>query len=187
MARVFSFIGYGLIFGALVSCAYNVGTGERRLPDGYRLVTVPVFKNTTQEVGAEVPFTNAMIREIERAQVARVVSQNRAQVSLEGTVSQVSYDVANQIAGAPLPTRTVLNSEYRVTVVTKLTLKRLSDGAVLWDETFQMQKNYLAPKIGIEGLNSANSLYNQSAHNENLAGMAQDLMSEAYGRLTESF
>ena len=181
----------GLV-GLSSGCAYSIGTGERRLPEGYKLVSIPVFKNSTQEVGIEVPFTNAIIRELERSQIARVVPKSDAQVVLEGVVEKVQYEVANQVSCGTtgvclVPPGTILNTEYRVTVSTRLILRRLSDGQALWSEAFSTQKSYLAPKIGIEGLNSANALYNHSARHENISAMAVDLMSEAYGRLTENF
>lgn len=185
----FAIFGSGLTTG----CAYSIGTGERRLPEGYQLVSVPVFKNSTQEVGVEVPFTNAIIREIERSQIARVVSKSDAQVVLEGNIEKIQYDIANQITcdpkecPIPIPRNTVLNTEYRIVVSTKLQLRRVSDSKVLWSEEFSTQKSYLAPKVGIEGLNSANALYNHSARQENLSSMAVDLMAEAHGRLTENF
>jgi len=181
-----------LLMGLGSGCAYSVGTGDRRLPEGYKLIAVPVFKNGTQEVGIEVPFTNAMIRELERSQIAQVVPKSNAQVVLEGNIESVRFDVANQIScGATgvcaVPRLTILNTEYRITVFTRLILKRLSDGQTLWSEEFSTQKSYLAPKVGLEGLNSANALYNHSARQENLSAMAVDLMSEAHGRLTENF
>ena len=88
--RIMKFLAFswvvGLIMGLGSGCAYSVGTGDRRLPEGYKLIAVPVFKNGTQEVGIEVPFTNAMIRELERSQIAQVVPKSNAQVVLEGNV-----------------------------------------------------------------------------------------------------
>ncbi|CAN5428998.1 hypothetical protein BH10BDE1_BH10BDE1_04890 [soil metagenome] len=185
-----------LIFSCAVSlfgCAYSMGTGERRLPEGYQLVAIPVFKNATQEVGIEVPFTNAIIRELARSQIARVVPKSEAQVVLEGEILKIQYDVATQSncdgsnCTIAIPQRTVLNTEYRINIFTKLKLRRLSDGKVLWSEDFNAQKSYLASKIGLEGLNSANALYNHSARQENISAMAADIMAEAHGRMTENF
>lgn len=194
LAGLFSmlFMGANLVSG-LSGCAYSMGIADRRLPEGYQLVSVPVFKNLTQEVGIEVPFTNAMIREFARSQVAKVVDKSGAQVVLEGTIEQVRYDVAAQIAGTSdlktslIPDNTILNSQYWIYVWTKLVLKRASDGHVLWSEVFTGTKSYLAPKVGLPGLNSANALYNQSARQQNLNDIAGDMMAEAHGRLTENF
>ncbi len=180
---------------SLLGCAYSIGIEDRRLPEGYKLISVPVFKNSTPEVGVEVPFTNAMIREFTRSQVAKVVNKSEAQVVLEGNIERIQYDVANQVnqtscaAGTAcvIPSGTILNTEYRVSVWTKMILKRASDGHILWSQTFMGQKSYLAPKIGLEGLNSANALYNHSSRQENLSAMAIDISAEAHGRLTENF
>jgi hypothetical protein len=180
----------GVLSGALSGCAYSMGIEDRRLPEGYKLVSVPVFKNTTQEVGVEVPFTNAMIREFARSQVAKVVDKSEAQVVLEGTVDRVTYEVSNSCTrgvGCPIPGNTMLNSEYRVTVSAKMVLKRASDGRALWSQDFSGQKIYPAPRIGLAGLNSANALYNHSSRQENLSAIAGDMMAEAHGRLTENF
>lgn len=183
----------GILVGLLGGCAYSIGTGDRRLPGGYRLIAIPVFKNYTHEVGVEVPFTNALIREVERAQIAKVVSKSDAQVVLEGVIDKIDYLVESQADCAPntpqclIPQGTILNTAYRVVASTTLTLKRLSDGAVLWREQFSGENRYAAPKIGLSGLNSANALYNHSARQENLASMAVDVMAEAHGRLTENF
>lgn len=179
----------GLVMAGATGCAYSMGLGDRRLPEGYQLVAIPVFKNSTQEVGAEVSFTNAMIRELERSQVARVVPKNEAQVVLEGNVERIQYDIASQATRdtIPIPQQTVLNVEYRIVVFTRLQLRRVSDNKILWSEQFTNQRSYLAPKIGIEGLNSANALYNHSSRQENLNSIAVDMMAEAHGRLTENF
>jgi hypothetical protein len=183
----------GSFLGSLSGCAYSIGIKDRRLPDGYKLISVPVFKNATQEVGVEVSFTNAIIRELARSQVATVVDKSDAQVVLEGLVERIQYEVANPGVPCPasgvclIPGNTILNTEYRISVWTKMLLRRASDGQVLWSESFTSQKSYLAPKIGIEGLNSANALYNHSSRQENLGAMATDIMAEVHGRLTENF
>ncbi|MBL7688490.1 MAG: hypothetical protein JNJ49_10670 [Bdellovibrionaceae bacterium] len=171
----------------LGGCAYSIGTSERRMPEGYKLVAVPVFKNQSHEVGAEVAFTNAMIREMERHQIAHVVPKADAQVVLDGVIDSIQYIVSNQVNDSSLPRSTILNIEYRIVVGVTLRLKRASDGVNIWTESFNAERSYQAPKIGLEGLNSANSLYNDSARHDNLSAMATDLMVEAHSRLTENF
>lgn len=173
---------------ALSGCAYSMGHGDRRLPEGYKLVAVPVFKNATHEVGAEVPFTNAMIRELERSQLAKVVEKSEAQVVLEGVIDRIQYTHTVQETGSGLiPSGTILNTQYQVVAAITLNLRRVSDGVLLWSQDFTGEKTYDAPKIGQAGINSANALYNHSARQESLATMAGNIMAEAHGRLTENF
>ena len=187
MARTFC----ALLFGALLfsGCAYRFGLAERRIPGGYELVAVPVFKNETPEVGIETYFTNAMVRELERSKLAKVTDKSHAQVVLEGTVARLRYEKTATVTGASgnLPNGAALTTEYRIYVTTSLRLRRNSDQKVLWSATFEKETSYLAPKIGVPGLNSANALYNHSAHYQNIALLAVDMMSEAHDRLTENF
>jgi hypothetical protein len=172
------------------SCAYRMGYGDREIPGGYQAIAVPVFKNQTHESGIEVFFTNAMIRELERARIGRVADQASSQVTLEGRVMSVDYIPVNTVSEreAPyLPANTILNTQYRVNVVVGMSLRRNSDQRVLWEGSFSREQSYLTPRIGIEGLTSANALYNHSARYQTIESMAADLMAEAHDRLTENF
>lgn len=173
-------------------CAYRVASSDRKLPEGYKLVAIPVFKNQSHEAGAEVYFTNAMIREMERNRIGKVVPRDQAQVILEGTIENIQYNITNQLIGSSataelIPQGTILNTAYSIVAVVRLRLIKRADSFVVWEQSFTAEKGYLAPKIGIQGLNSANALYNHSARYENLAQMANELMNEAHGRLTENF
>jgi hypothetical protein len=86
-----------------------------------------------------------------------------------------------------LPPSTVLSTTYYVRVQSRLTLRRNSDQVVLWTNKFERERSFPAPLIGIPGVNSANANYNQSARHQTLTLLAQDMMSEAHDRLTESF
>ena len=188
---------------SLTACAsYQAGFRGRGMSGGYTLVAVPVFKNMTQEVGVEVEFTNAMIRELSRSKVAQVTDKSAAQATLEGVVERITYthesqikstklDTANPLttitAANTLPPSTVLTTSYRVYVYTRLTLKRNSDQAVLWTNVFQSERVYSAPILTLGGINSANATYNHSARYQTVATIAQDLMAEAHDRLVENY
>ena len=174
----------------LPSCAYQMGIGSQGLPGGYRQVAIPVFSNKTQEVGAEVAFTNAMIREFEQSKVAEVVSVDVTPLKLEGEIISIKYESrsaaqSNEIKA--LPEKTVLTTSYQIVVQAKIRLRRTSDQAILWEGAVTNEKVYSAPRIGTPAVNSANVLYNQSARQQNLDGLASDMMEEAHDRMTESF
>jgi hypothetical protein len=183
----------GLLLTLLSSCAYRAGLGERQIPGGYQLIAVPMFKNSTDESGAEVYFTDAMIRELERSRIARVVDRSAAQVTLEGNIDSIAFLATNQVlqgaVGAPteMPKGTVLNTEYRILLKTTIRLRRNSDQQIVWQGSFTGERSYLAPKITINVLNSSNAPYNHSARYQNFQLMAADLMSEAHDRMTENF
>lgn len=174
----------------LGGCAYRLGFQQRALPGGYNEVAVPVFKNATTEVGIESYFTNELIRQLARSGVARVVNKADAAVVLEGSIEELRFvrnAKATQNEIQRLPLGSVLTTEYRIHVTSKVQLRRLSDGKILWQDSFQNERAYFASQLGSAGINSANALYNQSARHQNLAKMAEDMMIEAHDRLTESF
>ena len=176
-----------------MGCAYHAGFAGRRIPGGYDQVAVPIFKNKTVDAGVEVYFTNALIRELERAKLARVVPKAEAQATLVGSIEKIEYAPGSPTKADPrvatnfLPEGTVLNAEYRILTTVRIELLRNSDQKALWSGTFQGEKSYATPRIGVTSLNTANALYNHSAHYQNLQVMAGDMMAEAHDRLTENF
>lgn len=174
------------------ACAYSFGYSQRNLPGGYKSVAIPVFENTTQQVGIEGYFTNELIRQFNRSQVAQVTDKSDSQVTIEGKISSVGFAPQGQIAKEEgdkikLPTNTVLTVEYQVLVNAEVVLRRNSDQKILWQGRFDGERFYTAPQVGLTVVNSVNPLYNQSARMEVIEGMARDMMAEAHDRMTENF
>ncbi len=180
------------ILFANVSCAYRWGFRERAVPGGYRQVAVPIFKNKTQEVGIENDFTNALIRQFERSQVAHIASKDVAPVRIDGTIETLVISggaggLQGGTANNPLPTDAVLRTEYKVVVMTRIQVRRQSDEKIIWEGAFSDQKNYQAPRIGEPIVNSANATYNQSMRHFTVTQLAEEMMSDAHDRITENF
>lgn len=176
----------------LPACAYRLGGPPRALPGGYRQVYIPIFKNLTQEPGIEVGFTNSLIQEFERSRSARVVSPQYAEAQVEGEITSVQYIMGGSNEGRPdgplpLPTGSVLAAEYRILLNVRVTLRRKSDNAQLWQGSFQGERTYVAPQVTQAGINTVNPLYNLSARRQNIDSMAVDLMAEAHDRMSENF
>ncbi|MCB0392139.1 MAG: hypothetical protein KDD58_12675 [Bdellovibrionales bacterium] len=178
----------------LVNCAYQFGYRVRRLPGGYRSVSIPVFENKTQEVGLESYFTNALIREFERSQVAKITNKSQAPVFIEGKVNSVLLTKNTQAEAKAnseelkyLPKNTTLNTSYRVSVEIHLKLIRNSDKKMIWQQHFVNERVYSSAQISVPGINSVNPLYNHSAKHQNISTLAQEMMKEAHDRITERF
>ncbi len=187
MRHIFSF---GLILLFLSGCSYKLGFSERGIPGGYENVAVPVFANATVEAGTEVYFTNAIILELERSKLARIVSKDLAQVTLDGTIVSIIYSGENPLLGTNtyFPAGVVPPTlGYRIYAKVNLALRRNYDQKLLWKSEFLGERTYNAPVIGTSGLNSADATYNHSAHYQNIAQLANDMMAEAHDRLTENF
>ncbi len=178
------------LFFLLFSCAYQFGTGTRGIPGGYKSISVPIFKNKSYETGIEVNFTNALLQELQRGGVTKVVPDSLSEARVEGEITEVRYFSDAKIEqddNSYLPQKTVLTTDYTVSVSTSVRVIRRSDGIEIWAGTFSRERQYTAPQVTIAGLNSVNPLYNQSARRQQINSLASDLMAEAYNRMTESF
>lgn len=176
---------------SLSSCAYRWGSTTRSLPGGYRQVSIPVFKNRTQETGIEMAFTNALIQEFQKSSITQVVDENQSQVQIIGEIVALKYDSGGggEQPGASnyLPRGTVLAKTYGTSLDVHIRMVRKSDQTELWSGDFHAERSYNAPFVTLSGVNSVNPLYNLSARRMNIDAMSLDLMSEAYDRISENF
>jgi TolB-like protein len=187
---------FGLVLSLVFcsSCAYQLGVTGRRFPGGYSTVEIPIFKNLSQEPGAEIAFTNSLIQEVERNKIARVVDSSHqpgAPLVVRGEISSIQ-----SLASAPvqkteqnpyLPEGAVIASVYRVVVTAQISVVEKNSGKVLWKSSFQGESSYAAPQVTIARLNSVNPLYNLSSRRRIIEIIARDMMVEAHDRMTENF
>lgn len=177
---------------AFSGCAYKFGFPKRYLTGGYRQIAIPVFKNTTQEVGVEVYFSNELIRNFERSRVAKVVSKSLSPVILEGVIKSIKLAPLVQVKGGSsdfeaMPLNSVLTTKYSIIIFTELKLLRSSDNKVIWSSNFKHEEVYSAPQLESSVINSANVLYNHSRKQQSYKSLAKVMMLEVHDRLTEKF
>jgi hypothetical protein len=174
----------------IAGCAYRFSAHDRRLPGGYDRIAVPMFKNFTQETAVETFFTSAMIEEFQRDQFTKVVTKEDAQVILEAEIKEIQYTQGALVEHKlkdPKDRTVYLVSDYRIYVTVDMRLKRASDQKLLWQGSFQGEKQYPAPQVTTEGLDTANPNYNHSVQLQNIKILAKDVMTQAYTNLTENF
>lgn len=183
-----------IALSSLVGCAYQFGYQQRSLPGGYKKVAIPMFKNLSDQVDAERYFTEALVSDFDRSRVAKVVDKNQAPIVIDGTITSITYTPDAYIyAGNPesntidLPVNTVLASSYRCSVDVNIKIRRTSDHKIIWQGNFNDEREYQAPQIGLPVINSADALYNHSAHNQVVEELANDMMQTAHDRITENF
>ncbi|MGZ3692143.1 MAG: LPS assembly lipoprotein LptE, partial [Pseudobdellovibrio sp.] len=172
-ASVITFFSFG--------CAYRLSAQTDSLPGNVKLVQIPMFKNDSSEVGAETFFTNSLKTEAIRAKFVDIKNeQNQAQAVLQGRITQIDVIADESVTEAQntqfLPTQTVLATQYRVTVNVNLVLTENHTNKVLWSGEFKQTKSYSAPQITLPGINTANSLYNESAKRQTLSALAKEMM-----------
>lgn len=183
------------VTGLISGCSYRFGYQDRKLPEGYASIAIPVFQNKTQVTGIEPYFTNALIREFQLSGVAQVESKDQALTFIEGEIFSVEVKPTAQVEGGKtgneetkyLPKNTVLDTAYRVIATIRLYLKRSSDKKIIWSGTFKDETVYNAAIISVPGVNSLNPLYNNSALHQNIDNLAKKMMKDAHDRMTERF
>jgi hypothetical protein len=168
-------------------CAYQLGGADRSLPGGYRQVTIPIFKNFTSEPGIEVYFTNALIQEIERSRVGKIVPPEQSEIRVEGIIENVTVDAGPGEERAALPMGADLASVYNIKLQVRVTLKRQADQSILWEGVFKGERGFQAASVSPVGVNTVNPLYNLSRRRQNIESMAYELMNDSFGRITENF
>ncbi|MCO5113472.1 MAG: LPS assembly lipoprotein LptE [Bdellovibrionaceae bacterium] len=190
------YICFFIFLMGVSGCGYQLGFGHRALPEGVKSIYIPIFINDTFETGSEVYFANALREEIVRSKIARVVNPDHAEAQLQGRIVRVDYiqtiqdarerDQLSKDSGVRfMPRGTVLTTEYLVRVTVEVQM--LKDNKVVWKQWLRDERLYDAPQIGLEAVNTANTNYNHSARQTVLKNLAQVMMHELYGRLTESF
>lgn len=180
-----------LMFSLLLSsCAYKIGQKFRSLPGGYQKISIPVFKNKSMEPGAEAIVTAALKEEFFRSTVLKVVSDNEAEVRLEGQIDTLKFDsmaIKESDNNNHLPIGTVLATSYNMTVILNVKLVRTGTSEVLWQSQFTGSRPMNASQVTIAGVNSINPIYNQNAKRMVLENVANELSNQIHNNLTENF
>lgn len=178
-----------LFFLLFSACAYRHGAPERSIPGGVSEVSVPMFKNLSQEVGIETSFTNALVDELSQSRVAKL--NPHSEVEVQGTIESVQYFPSassypkGAINGSPFPL--VLATDYRIVIVIGMMVKNRGDDKILWTDKFTGERTFSASQVKSPIVSGVNPIYNLSAKRRNINELAQDLVAEATDKMTESF
>lgn len=192
ISRIFLIITASVIQFFLSSCAYKLSSNYDALPGNVRSIQIPIFKNDSIEVGAETTFTNALKSEALRSKFVQLKNdESEVEGILQGRVVRIEVVADESVIEAKntqyLPAETVIATQYKVTAIIDLTLYRKGSMAVLWSGNFKQTSNYSAPQITLPVINTANSLYNQSAKRQTLDALSKDMMQAAFDRMVENF
>jgi outer membrane lipopolysaccharide assembly protein LptE/RlpB len=101
------------------SCAgYHVGPIKPKSMRAVSTIAVPTFKNDTLEPRVEVLLANSVIKQLQQDGTFKVVAENDADATLEGTLDEIIRRPARSVRGNVLQTREytlVLRVRYRIT------------------------------------------------------------------------
>ncbi|MFN3453665.1 MAG: LPS assembly lipoprotein LptE [Pseudobdellovibrio sp.] len=191
-----SVIGLLIYLSGLVvfnsSCAYKLSSKSDQLPGGVEKIFVPVFKNSSQDPGAEVFYTNAIKRELLNSSVVKLVDkESEADAVLIGRIVSIESTSDDAVIEAKdtkyLPGNTVLSTQVTVRVNVNLQLKKKGSSDVLWTSDFRQERNYTPPQLTLPVINSANNLYNLSARRQTLETLSKEMMQLAFDRMVDDF
>lgn len=191
-SRIFLIVTASVITFFLMGCAYKLSSQTQTLPGNVKSIQIPLFKNESSEVGVETYFTNALKVEAMRSKSVAVKNEEaQVEAVLQGRVTGVDVIADESVIEAKnttyMPTETVMATQYRVTVNVELVLQRSRSSEVLWRGNFVQTKNYSAPQITLPVVNTANSLYNESAKRQTLNDLSKEMMQAAFDRMVEDF
>lgn len=190
--RFFLLVTASVILFFTSGCAYKLSVETDSLPGNVKSIQIPLFKNDSAEVGAETFFTNSLKSEALRSKFVKLKNEEAdVEGVLQGRITSVDVIADESVIEAKnstyLPTETVIATQYKVTVRVSLQLKRRGSSATLWSGSFMQARNYSAPQITLPVINTANSLYNQSAKRQTLDALSKEMMQAAFDRMVENF
>jgi hypothetical protein len=128
----------------LSSCAgYTVGSSKPGHLQNVTKLYIPTFKNETLEPRLAVLVTNTVIKQIQLSGAYQIVSQDQADATLEGRISDIDRQQWRSVRSNTLRTRellTRLKVEYKVVDPSGSKLHNgrvISDSYVVLDGNFQ--------------------------------------------------
>lgn len=191
-SRLFLIITASVIQIVITGCAYKLSSKTVNLPGNVKSIQIPLFKNESAEVGAETYFTNSLKTEAIRSKMVLVKNEaEQAEAILQGRIMGIEVIADESVIEAEntayLPNETVLATQYKVNVTVDLVLKKRSTGEQIWTGNFVQAQNFSAAQITLPVINSANSLYNESAKRQTLNALSKVMMQAAFDRMVEDF
>ncbi len=155
------------------------------------MVYVPVFDNDSNETGAEVVFTNALIRELQSRGEIVVTHRQKGALELHGVITGISYSptafTAFGFQGLEADRR--LPSEIGVGVSLSLTLTDPQNGKSLWHNSFSGFRRVSMPDNRTYDFQAPSSLglQTQSLIDSEYSDIAGDIMRDVYDDMVELF
>lgn len=188
--KTFALLGIFFLFG-LLGCGYTL---NHRLQDTFkspRGIFVPVFDNRTQEVGSEIVFTDALIREL--LSHGERISEKKQEgiLELRGTVTKIHREVEVQ-SGAGLKRLQPYQRVPDQIGVRAFVLVQLVDPQtqqIKWAQEFNAYRRVSAPLDRMMDVDAPSSLglITESLIENSYALIARDMMRDIYDAMVEVF
>jgi hypothetical protein len=172
-------------------CGYTL---NHRLKDqftNHKGFFIPVFDNTTNEAGAEIVFTNALIYEM-KSHGEEVLSEKQSGgILVHGVVESVSYKT--EALGAPgfqgLHQHVRIPDQISVTVQVRLRMTDMQTQKEIWSNGYTRNRWTAAPSNRTYDVDAPSSLglFTQSLIEATYVDVARDMMRDVYDSMVDFF
>jgi outer membrane lipopolysaccharide assembly protein LptE/RlpB len=161
-----------ILVSAMIGCGYHVMGKGGTFPEGITSVAIIPLENNTREPNLTAIFTSALRREFIFRQDVKVVTEQKAEATLVGSITAIDTgSVAYNTEGRA--------TEYDISVTLDARLIRQGTKAVLWKgDKIKGTWHYLA---------SLDVMTNESNKNQAIQKIATDLSEKIYIMIKERF
>ena len=172
MKRINVLLAIITLFSTTFGCGYQIMGRGGEFPEGITSLAIVPLENTTKEANLSAIFVSALRREFIFRREVEIVSEQKAQASLQGTITSITtHSIAyDEEARA---------REYRVIITMNLLLVRHGDGEILWrGDEIRGFEEYVA---------STDVIVEESRKDSAIRKIADDLAEEIYIKIKERF
>jgi outer membrane lipopolysaccharide assembly protein LptE/RlpB len=161
-----------ILVSAMVGCGYHVMGRGGAFPEGITSVAIVPLENDTREPNLTAIFTSALRREFIFRRDVEVVTEQKAEATLEGAITALETgSVAYNTEGRA--------TEYDISVTLDARLIRRGTKAVLWKgDKIKGTWHYMS---------SLDVMTNESNKNQAIQKIATDLSEKIYIMIKERF
>jgi len=161
-----------ILFSATLGCGYHIMGKGGEFPDGITSLAIIPLENKTKEPNLTAIFTSALRREFIFRREVEIVTEEKAQASLQGNITSISI-------GSTAYNQEGRATEYQITITLDLRFVRRGNNAILWKgDKIQGTWHYKAdPDV----------MVNEGNKNSAIQKIAADLAEKIYIMIKERF
>ena len=180
-----------LIFLPLFGCGYTLQHRLKEPLASAKGVFIPIFRNDTEEVGAERFFTNMLIRELRSHRSLPVMAKDDSDYTLEGTLTALTLrpSALTEPGFQGLDQLHRIPTELEVSATVLLRLYRTKTLEQIWAQNYSAARRVATPVDRTYDFQAPSSLglITQSIGEAQFSEVARDIVRDVYDEMVEFF
>lgn len=181
-----------LLLLGIEGCGYTLSHRLKNVFDQPKGVFVSIFSNETEELGAEMVFTNALLRELTLHQQFRLVNHRETTpFEIRGFLEKITYQPTALYAPSPgvnkLQSYSTVPDQINLVATVRVELFDREAKKVIWSQSVsgsRIVSAYLA-RTGDKEAASGFGTYTQSLIDARYSDIARDMMRDLYDSMVE--